>query len=116
LPLIGGMVFDVIARPDVPEIVRHTVEKVSVGGAPTPMDSKRRLASLFDGAEVIEAYGQTESTDGVCMARGTSVFDREGTVGTMNPHVHVAIRRPDGSLAAPGEAGEIVVRRTALMA
>jgi long-chain acyl-CoA synthetase len=43
------------------------------------------------------------------MARGTSVFDREGTVGTMNPHVHVAIHRPDGSPAAPGEEGAIVV-------
>jgi len=73
------------------------------------MESKRRLAALFDGAEVIEAYGQTESTDGVLMARGTSVFDREGTVGTMNPHVHVAILRPDGTQAAPGEEGPIVV-------
>ena len=80
---------------------------MSVGGAPTPMESKRRLAALFDGAEVIEAYGQTESTDGVLMARGTSVFDREGTVGTMNPHVHVAILRPDGTPATPDEEGEI---------
>lgn len=109
LPLIGGMVFDVVARTELPAAVRASVQKVSVGGAPTPMESKRRLAALFDGAEVIEAYGQTESTDGVTMARGTSVFDREGTVGTMNPHVHVAIHRPDGSPAAPGEEGAIVV-------
>ena len=115
LPLIGGMVFDVIARADVPTPVRKSVRKVSVGGSPTPMDSKRRLAALFDGAEVIEAYGQTESTDGVLMARGTSVFDREGTVGTMNPHVHVAIQRPDGSPAAPGEEGEIVVAGPTVM-
>ena len=115
LPLIGGMVFDVAGRSDVPAAVRRSVEKVSVGGAPTPMESKRRLAALFDGAEVIEAYGQTESTDGVLMARGTSVFDREGTVGTMNPHVHVAILRPDGSPAAPGEEGAIVVAGPTVM-
>jgi acyl-CoA synthetase (AMP-forming)/AMP-acid ligase II len=116
LPLIGGMVFDVIERTDVPESVRRTVRKVSVGGAPTPMESKRRLAALFAQAEVIEAYGQTESTDGVLMARGSSVFDREGTVGMMNPHVHVAILRPDGSEAGAGEEGEIVVGGPTVMA
>src|SRR5205807_1896258 len=63
-----------------------------------------------------EAYGQTESTDGVTMARGTSVFDREGTVGRVNPHVVVAVRRPDGALAAPGEEGEIVVGGPTVMA
>ncbi len=116
LPLIGGMVFDVVGQGNVPAAVRKTVTKVSVGGAPTPMASKRALAGLFDAAEVIEAYGQTESTDGVLMARGTSVFDREGTVGRMNPHVHVAIRRADGTLAGPDEEGEIVVGGPTVMA
>jgi len=109
LPLIGGMVFDVVSRGDVSASARARVEKVSVGGAATPMDAKRALARLFDRAEVIEAYGQSESTDGVTMARGTSVFDREGTVGRANPFVAVAIRRADGSFAADGEEGEIVV-------
>ena len=31
LPLIGGMVFDVVARTDVPAAVRRSVTKVSVG-------------------------------------------------------------------------------------
>ena len=116
LPLIGGMVFDVIERTDIAAAVRRSVRKVSVGGAPTPMESKRRLAALFEGAEIIEAYGQTESTDGVLMARGTSVFDREGTVGTMNPHIHVAILRSDGVPADAGEEGEIVVGGPTVMA
>jgi len=116
LPLIGGMVFDVVAQGAVPPDVRRTVRKVSVGGAPTPMASKQALRDLFDAAEIIEAYGQTETTDGVLMARGTSVFDREGTVGRMNPHVHVAVRRADGAPAAPDEEGEIVVGGPTVMA
>jgi acyl-CoA synthetase (AMP-forming)/AMP-acid ligase II len=116
LPFIGGMVHDVIQRTDVPPAVLRTVRKVSVGGAPTPTESKRRLATLFPGAEIIEAYGQTESTDGVTMARAASVFEREGTVGSMNPHVHVAIHRPDGSEAAADEEGEIVVAGPTIMA
>ena len=79
-----------------PDAVRRTVRKVTVGGAPTPIEAKRALRRIFEGAEIIEAYGQTESTDGVTMARGTSVFDREGTVGRPNPHVVVAMRGADG--------------------
>ena len=99
LSLIGGMVFDVVAMGEIPAVARRSVEKVTVGGAPTPMSAKRELGRLFARAEIIEAYGQTESTDGVTMARGSSVFDREGTIGRANPYVVVAVRRPDGSLA-----------------
>ena len=109
LPLIGGMVHDVVRLADVPVAARASVRKISVGGAPTPMESKRRLVNLFPDAEIIEAYGQTESTNGVLMARGRTVLEREGTVGRMNPHVHVAIRRGDATLAADDEEGEIVV-------
>jgi len=116
LSLIGGMVFDVVAMGTVSESVRKYVRKVSVGGSPTPMDAKRALAAIFPGAEIIEAYGQTESTDGVTMARGASVFEREGTVGRANPHVVVAVARPDGTLAAPGEEGEIVIGGPTVMA
>ncbi len=109
LPLIAGMVFDVVSLKQIPAAVRKTVVKVTVGGAATPMDAKRALARIFDGAEIIEAYGQSESTNGVAMARGTSVFDHEGTIGRANPYVMVAVRRADGSLAAAGDEGELVV-------
>ena len=109
LPLIAGMVFDVVALKNIPVSVRRTVEKVSVGGAATPMEAKRVLARIFEGAEVIEAYGQSESTNGVAMARGTSVFDYPGTVGRTNPYVTVAVRRVDGSLAGTDEEGELVI-------
>ena len=116
LPLIAGMVFDIVAQRSIPQSVRRTVEKVSVGGAATPMQAKHDLAAIFDGAEIIEAYGQSESTDGVAMARGTSVFDHPGTVGRMNPYVQVAVRRADGTLAAAGEEGELVIGGPTIMA
>jgi fatty-acyl-CoA synthase len=116
LPLIGSMAFDVVGLGAVPARVRDTVKKVSVGGAPTPLEAKLALAEIFPGAEVIEAYGQTESTDGVTMARGRSVLDRPGTVGRTNPYVAVAIARPDGGLAAPDEEGEIVIGGPTVMA
>src|SRR5262249_36734296 len=116
LPLIGAMVADVVALGNVPDEVRQSVKKVTVGGAPTRMDAKRELRRMFADAEIVEAYGQTESPDGVPMARGSSVFDRPGTVGATNPFVIVAVRRPDGTLAKAGEEGEIVVRGPTVMA
>ncbi|GIW45748.1 MAG: fatty-acid--CoA ligase [Candidatus Binatia bacterium] len=109
LTLIGGMVADVVARGRVPAPVEERVRKVSVGGAFTPMDAKSSLREIFPRAEIIEAYGQSEATDGVTMARGGEVFDRPGTIGRQNPHVIVRIRKSDGSWAAPGEEGEIVI-------
>jgi len=90
---------------------------VSVGGAAHPDGGQARASPRSSaGAEIIEAYGQTESTDGVTMARAGSVFVREGTVGRMNPYVVVAVARADGALAAPGEEGEVVIGGPTVMA
>lgn len=115
LTLIGGMVHEVVRLGSVPDGVQCTVRKVTVGGAATPMIDKQALRELFPASEIIEAYGQSEATDGVAMTRGTEVFDFSGTVGRTNPHVVVRIRRPDGSFAAPAEEGEIVVTGPTVM-
>ncbi len=115
LTLIGGMVFDVTQLGSVPEQIRRSVRKVTVGGTATPMESKRSLANIFAGADVIEAYGQSESTNGVTMARGGSVFAHPGTVGRMNPYLIAGVMRPDGHHADVDEEGEIVVSGPTLM-
>jgi acyl-CoA synthetase (AMP-forming)/AMP-acid ligase II len=115
LTLIGGMVFDVTRLGSVPGAVQRSLRKVTVGGAATPMESKRALAEIFAGADVIEAYGQSESTDGVTMARGGSVFTHPGTVGRTNPHLAVAIMNATGQRAAVDEEGEIVVTGPTVM-
>ena len=83
LPLIGGMVFDVVSRR---RRARRRVRRTRAQGergrrADADGVEAARWPTSSTRAEIIEAYGQTESTDGVLMARGTSVFDREGTVG-----------------------------------
>ena len=86
--------FDVVARATSRTAVRRSVRKVSVGGAPTPMASKRALR---------DAVRRRRDHRGVRPDRidrrrdrwraARSVFDREGTVGRQNPHVDVAVRR-----------------------
>lgn len=115
LTLIAGMVFNVVERGKVPARVRRSVDKVSVGGAATPMAAKEALAEIFDGADIIEAYGQSESTDGVTMARGGSVFSKPGTIGCPNPYITVDVVGSNGKLAQPGEEGEIVIGGPTIM-
>jgi len=116
LPLIAGMVFAVTERGKLPKRLRESVTKVSVGGAATPMDAKRKLATIFSAAEIIEAYGQSESTDGVAMARGGSVFTKPGTIGCANPYVAVDVLLPDGTRAESCEFGEIAITGPTVMA
>lgn len=115
LPLIAGMVFSLIERGHIPAKVRRSVTKVSVGGAATPMPAKEKLAALFPQADVFEAYGQSESTDGVTMARGGTVFSKPGTIGRPNPFVAVDVLRTDGTLAEAGEEGELVISGPTVM-
>lgn len=115
LSLIGGMVFDVTRLGTIREATRRSLRKITVGGTVTPMDLKHALAEMFPDAEIIEAYGQSESTDGVTMARGGSVFSHPGTVGRPNPFVHVAVIGSDGKPAAAGEQGELVIAGPTVM-
>ena len=62
------------------------------------------------GLTINEAYGQTECNLVLasCAAIGVS---RPGCIGKAVPGHEVAIIRPDGSLCAPDEEGQIAVRR-----
>jgi acyl-CoA synthetase (AMP-forming)/AMP-acid ligase II len=50
------------------------------------------------------------------MARGTTIFDREGTVGVPNPYLVVEVHHPDGTRAMAGEEGEIAIAGPTVMA
>lgn len=113
LPLVPAMVGPLLATAKREDMER--LAKVTVGSALTPMEVKRELAERCPGAEILEAYGQTESTDGLTMTVGREALERPGTVG--RPHGLVAlgvVGRDDATLAA-GEAGEIVARGPTVM-
>ena len=78
------------------------------GAAPCPPDVKRRMIEWW-GPVVHEYYGSTEgSIVSVCTAG--EWLDRPGSLGRPVPIVEVRIVKDDGSLAAPGEAGQIYVK------
>jgi len=113
LPLVPAMIGPLLESRDLGDTSR--VVKVSVGSALTPMAVKEALAERFAGAEIIEAYGQTESTDGLTMAVGREALERPGTVGRAHALLAVAVESPAGAPCAPGEAGEVVARGPVVM-
>jgi acetyl-CoA synthetase len=90
---------------------RHAIRLRSVGsggealGAETLEWGKSAL-----GLTINEFYGQTECNLVVasCAALGVS---RPGAIGKPVPGHTVAVIRPDGSACAPGEQGQIAIRR-----
>ena len=112
LPLVPAMVGPLLER-DVPASVR--LRKVSVGSALTPMEVKEALAARFGGADVVEAYGQTETTDGVTMTVGREALERPGTVGRPHATLALAVLGRAGNLAPSGQDGELVFRGPTLM-
>jgi len=113
LPLVPAMIGPLLESRALGDTGR--VEKVSVGSALTPMEVKHALAERFASAEILEAYGQTESTDGLTLAVGREALERPGTVGRPHALFALAIERPSGEPCAPGEAGEIVARGPTVM-
>ena len=62
------------------------------------------------GLTISEAYGQTECNLVLASSAALGIV-RPGTIGRPVPGHTVAIIRPDGSICAPGETGQIAVQR-----
>jgi acyl-CoA synthetase (AMP-forming)/AMP-acid ligase II len=112
LPLVPAMVGPLLAADPRGS---ESLVKVTVGSAHTPMAVKQSLAERFPRAEILEAYGQTETTDGLTMTVGREALERPGTVGRAHALVVVAVVAADGRLLGPGEKGEIAARGPTVM-
>jgi acetyl-CoA synthetase len=88
-----------------------TLRSVSSGGEALGADLLDWGRSAL-GCPINELYGQTECNLVVTQAAGFMAV-KPGSMGKALPGFDVAVHRPDGTPAAPGETGEIVVRRGA---
>jgi fatty-acyl-CoA synthase len=113
LPLVPAMVKPLLADPTIG--AGSFVRKVTVGSALTPMEIKRELAERFAGADVVEAYGQTETTDGLTMTIGHEALEHPGTVGRAHSMIALAIMDESGAILPPDACGEIVCRGPTVM-
>ncbi len=88
------------------------VKYVGSGTAPLPTPLRHEFEGCF-GVPVLQAYGQTEAFGGIAVESAKDVLAgrrRPGSVGRPLPGVEVRIVRADGTVANPGEQGEIRAR------
>ena len=60
------------------------------------------------GFDIMEGFGQTETTMLIGNIHGMT--PRPGSMGKPSPLYDISVMRPDGTIADPGEEGEIVVK------
>lgn len=81
---------------------------VLLGGGPAPLPLLERCAAL--GVPVLQTYGLTETASQLATLAPTDVLRKLGSAGKPLYPNQLRIVREDGSLAGPGEVGEIEVR------
>jgi acetyl-CoA synthetase len=87
--------------------------KLSFTGEPIDSETAAYVERVF-GTKVRSMYGTTEI--GVIIANYPGANDlevRDGAMGKAVPGVEVEVQRADGSKCAPGEAGELMVKKGA---
>lgn len=114
--LLSGLVY-LVLKPTILDAVRRQVfgrraRFFSGGGASFDLGQQRFFRAL--GMPLYQGYGMTEASPVI----STNVKSRLklGTSGVALAHVKIRVVKEDGSIAAPGEKGEIQVRGPNLMA
>ncbi len=88
-----------------------SIQVIETGGGTLTEEQFHRIERAYDGARLINGYGQTEAAHIIAMARPDDpVEKRASTVGKVFFDKDIRIVTPSGESAKTGEIGEIVVR------
>jgi long-chain acyl-CoA synthetase len=85
------------------------------GGSPMPQGTLSRLPERFPNAGLWNLYGLTEAGPNGCVLPPEYAYSHPTSVGFPLEQTALRIVREDGSDAAPGEPGEIVLQAETLM-
>jgi acyl-CoA synthetase (AMP-forming)/AMP-acid ligase II len=99
---------DLVAASTRAGVRLDTLRCFGCGGAPVPPELV--TAAGQRGIGVLRLYGSTEVLVGTWNRPGSPEAKRTGTDGTAMSHVELEVRSEDGTVCAPGEAGELFVR------
>ncbi|KAG1882795.1 hypothetical protein F4604DRAFT_1678288 [Suillus subluteus] len=98
LTLVPSLVHQLVHHPRFKTTDMSSVRSIGSGAAHLPSQLADELHTRFpDMDSITEGYGLSE-------------FNKPGSLGILLPGVEARIIRPDGSLANPNEAGELLVR------
>lgn len=88
--------------------------KLSVGGGMTTQQAVAERWAKITGTPIIEAYGLTEASPGVCV-NPLNLTTYSGSIGLPLPSTDVQLRDGQGNLVEIGQAGELWVRGPQVM-
>lgn len=80
------------------------------GGAPMPVTTIERLASLLPGLGLMNAYGATETTSPATIMPADETATRRLSVGQPVPGVEICVMDENGHEMPAGEVGELWIR------
>jgi fatty-acyl-CoA synthase len=106
---------DALARSEVwPRADLSALRFVVTGGAPVP---ERLLRTWLDrGVTLLQGYGLSEAAPLVLLHDPGRALTKVGSAGRPPLLVDIRIVHPDGTVAGPGETGELLVRGPNVMA
>ena len=125
--LVPTMLKHVMDHPRFEEFDLSSLEVMTYGAAPMPMEVIREAIRRFPGARFINAFGQTETASTITMLppedhvlEGSpeeieTKLRRLTSIGKPLEDVEVQIVDEDGNPVKTGEVGEIVARGTRMM-
>ena len=125
--MVPTMLKAIMDRPDFTKYDLSSLEVITYGAAPMPLEVIKRAIIAFPGVNFINAFGQTETAATITMlppedhilegspAEIETKLKRLSSIGKPLEDVEVRIIDENGVAAAVGDAGEIVARGARLM-
>ncbi|MBI2431252.1 MAG: long-chain fatty acid--CoA ligase [Candidatus Hydrogenedentes bacterium] len=108
LALVPTMYYFLVNFRREQEFSLNSLRLAVTGGSALPLELAREFTARF-GIALLEGYGLTE-TSPVVSFNPSVAENKPGSIGKPIWGCRVRIMREDGSFAAPGEEGEVVVR------
>ena len=98
-------------QPDFEELAAPVIDYCFTGGSYISPTQLLRVETAFQGAKLLNGYGQTEA-DAICVMRPSDPFEkRSQSVGRPFPDKTVAIWSPEEGFLPTGRIGEVIVKQ-----
>ena len=114
-PAVPTMLQRVFDHPEAPKHDLSSISRIMTGAAPVPAALLERIyATMGRKTVVMSGYGLTEGTAIASLEHieldAQGKVTRPKSIGKVLPGIELRIVKEDGSIAAPGEVGEICMR------
>jgi 4-coumarate--CoA ligase len=96
-------------HPEMKNYDMSLVRLLLCGAAPLSAELQEQVTRAFPNAEIGQAYGMTETGGAITFFPLSHRIGTPGGAGVFIPGISACIVKPDGTLAKPGEQGELYV-------